>query len=148
MIPFLRKLFADAAYAGPIFLDGTANVMPALAVEIVKRRDNAQGFIVEPQRWIVERTIGWLNRCRRLANDWRTATTTRSPTCTSPPSVSCSESSAIPHEVSERTVRVVPPPPLFASRGEPRPIYAPRPSPAFPIRYSATIRETVALLML
>jgi transposase len=68
--PFLRKLFADSAYAGPIFLDGVASVMPALAIDIVKRRDNARGFVVEPQRWIVERTIGWLNRCRRLAKDW------------------------------------------------------------------------------
>ena len=33
-------------------------------------RDGAKGFVVEPKRWIVERTIGWLNRCRRLAKDW------------------------------------------------------------------------------
>jgi transposase len=68
--PFLRKLFADSAYAGPVFANGIADVMPNLATEIVRRRDNAKGFVVEPQRWIVERTIGWLNRCRRLAKDW------------------------------------------------------------------------------
>ncbi len=39
-------------------------------VQIVKRSDRAQGFEVLPKRWIVERTIGWLNRCRRLAKDW------------------------------------------------------------------------------
>jgi transposase len=69
-LPFLRKLFADSAYAGPIFHNGVANVLPDLAIEIVKRRDDAKGFVVEPQRWIVERTIGWLGRCRRLAKDW------------------------------------------------------------------------------
>jgi hypothetical protein len=39
-------------------------------VEIVKRSDIAKGFAVLPKRWIVERTIAWLNRCRRLAKDW------------------------------------------------------------------------------
>ena len=68
--PFLRRLFADSAYAGPVFHDGIANVLPNLEIDIVKRRDGAKGFIVEPQRWLVERTIGWLNRCRRLAKDW------------------------------------------------------------------------------
>jgi putative transposase len=68
--PFLRKLFADRAYTGPIFRDGVAGIMPALAIEIVKRHDGIKGFVVEPQRWIVERSIGWLNRCRRLAKDW------------------------------------------------------------------------------
>ena len=68
--PFLRKLFADSAYGGAIFQGGVAAVMPHLEIEIVKRCDSIKGFVVEPQRWIVERTIAWLNRCRRLARDW------------------------------------------------------------------------------
>ena len=68
--PFLRKLFADSAYAGPVFHDGLATALPALVTEIVRRCDQARGFVVLPKRWIVERTIGWLNRCRRLAKDW------------------------------------------------------------------------------
>jgi len=44
--------------------------MRNLAVEIVKRADHAKGFVVEPKRWIVERSITWLNRCRRLVKDW------------------------------------------------------------------------------
>jgi putative transposase len=27
------------------------------------------GFAVSPKRWIVERTLGWLNRYRRLSQD-------------------------------------------------------------------------------
>ena len=45
-----------------------------MTVEIVKRSDQAVGFEVLPKRWIVERTIGWLNRCRRLAKDWECRT--------------------------------------------------------------------------
>jgi putative transposase len=68
--PFLQKLFADSAYAGPVFQDGLALAMPGLVTEIVRRSDRTKGFVILPQRWIVERTIGWLNRCRRLAKDW------------------------------------------------------------------------------
>ena len=68
--PFLKKLFADSAYAGPVFHDGLAIQLPDLVTEIVRRSDQAKGFLVLPKRWIVERTIGWLGRCRRLAKDW------------------------------------------------------------------------------
>jgi hypothetical protein len=44
--PFLRTLFADSAYAGPVFAAGIANVMPNLVAEIVRRRDNTNGFVV------------------------------------------------------------------------------------------------------
>jgi transposase len=68
--PFLTKLFADGGYQGPQFRDGLASAAPCIEVEIVKRSDCAKGFDVLPKRWIVERTIAWLNRCRRLAKDW------------------------------------------------------------------------------
>jgi transposase len=45
-------------------------VCQQVSVEIVKRSDAAKGFIVLPKRWIVERSIAWLNRCRGLAKDW------------------------------------------------------------------------------
>ena len=68
--PFLEKLFADSAYQGPIFGSALAKILPELETEIVKRSDQAKGFVQLPKRWIVERTIAWLNRCRRLAKDW------------------------------------------------------------------------------
>ena len=39
-------------------------------IEIIKRSDTAKGFEVLPRRWVVERTLAWLGRCRRLAKDW------------------------------------------------------------------------------
>lgn len=76
--PLLKKLFADGAYQGPVFSKALAKVRPELKPEILKRTDTTPGFVVVPKRWIVERTIAWLNRCRRLAKDFenriRTAT--------------------------------------------------------------------------
>ena len=68
--PTLRALFADAGYQGPQFQQAVAHILPALAPQIIKRPDQAKGFVHLPKRWIVERTIAWLNRCRRLAKDW------------------------------------------------------------------------------
>ena len=68
--PWLKKLFADGAYQGPVFSKALAKVRPQLKVELLKRSDPALGFVVGPKRWIVERTIAWLNRCRRLAKDF------------------------------------------------------------------------------
>jgi putative transposase len=70
LFPFLTKLFADSAYEGPVFHSALASILPQLKTEIVKRSDRIKGFVVLPKRWIVERSIAWLNRCRRLAKDW------------------------------------------------------------------------------
>ena len=70
LFPFLRKLYADAGYQGAKFQNALKRVLRQVRLEIVRRSDIAKGFLVLPKRWIVERTIGWLNRCRRLAKDW------------------------------------------------------------------------------
>jgi transposase len=67
---FLAKLFADSACAGSIFHTPLAKSLPNLETEIVKRSNRARGSVPLPRRWIVKRTIAWLNRCRRLAKYW------------------------------------------------------------------------------
>ena len=68
--PLLAKLFADGAYQGPQFRQGVAKLRPQLATEIVTRRDQVKGVVALPKRWIVERTLAWLNRNRRWAKDF------------------------------------------------------------------------------
>lgn len=70
IFPFLEKILGDAGYQGPKFKKAIAQIFPQLKVEIIKRSDHVKGFVLLPKRWIVERTIAWLNRCRRLAKDW------------------------------------------------------------------------------
>lgn len=72
--PFLVKLFVDSGYQGPCFAEAAAAVLPQLSVEIVKRSDQASGFTPLPKRWVVERTLAWLGRCRRLAKDFENLT--------------------------------------------------------------------------
>jgi len=74
MYPFLLKLFADAGYQGPQFRDAVTPILPDLSIEIVKRSDRATGFELLPKRWVVERTLAWLGRCRRLAKDFECLT--------------------------------------------------------------------------
>jgi transposase len=67
--PWLRHIFADGAYAGRK-LDAALQRLGRWTLEIVKRSEGARGFEVLPRRWVVERTLAWLNRNRRLAKDF------------------------------------------------------------------------------
>lgn len=67
--PFLRHVFADGGYAGDKLRDALAKI-GKWTLEIIKRSDTAKGFVLLPRRWVVERTLAWLNRNRRLAKDF------------------------------------------------------------------------------
>lgn len=68
----LRLLWADSGYTGPL-VDWAARELD-LTVEVVKRSDDTRGFTVLPRRWVVERTLAWLMRSRRLARDYERRT--------------------------------------------------------------------------
>ena len=67
--PSLRHFFADGGYRGEALAD-FVDRRDARTIEIVKRPEEAKGFVVLAKRWVVERTFAWLGRCRRLAKDW------------------------------------------------------------------------------
>jgi transposase len=54
---FLLKLSADGGCQGAEFQAAGKKVLASVNVEIVKRSDQAKGFLVLPKRWIVERTL-------------------------------------------------------------------------------------------
>ncbi len=65
---WLRAVFADGGYNRvPALL---ACFLLGLALLIVSRPRGAKGFVLLPRRWVVERTLGWLGRWRRLSRDY------------------------------------------------------------------------------
>lgn len=65
----IKVIFADSAY-GRKGLPAWSKSALGFPIEIVKRLTDAPGFHVLPKRWIVERTLGWLGRARRLSKDY------------------------------------------------------------------------------
>ena len=83
-VPLLRRLrslhrditlvWADGGYTGGLV--HWCRQKLALTLEVVKRTDTMEGFVVLPRRWVVERTFAWLMHSRRLARDYETLTAT------------------------------------------------------------------------
>ena len=63
---WIRHLFADSAYDKRQLLDKAEFL--GFTLEIIKRTESA--FVVLPRRWVVERTLGWMTRHRRLVRDY------------------------------------------------------------------------------
>ncbi len=63
-------------------LDRWVGATLGVPLEIVGGRPGQRGFVVHPWRWLVERTLAWLSRHRRLAKDGeRLAQTTEALAC-------------------------------------------------------------------
>jgi len=78
-------VFADSGYAGEK-LEAALAKMNGPAIEIVKRPDGAKGFALVAKRWVVERTLSWINCCRTLAKDREASIASSEAGCSSPPS--------------------------------------------------------------
>lgn len=69
LVPRLKKIWADGAYTSGK-LARWCEGYGGWDLEIVGRDPEAQGFAVQPRRWVVERTFAWLVRNRRLRIDY------------------------------------------------------------------------------
>lgn len=68
LYPLLVLLLADGGYRGQLI--NWVEEELGLELKIVKRDDDAKGFEVIPWRWIVERTLAWISRNRRMSKDF------------------------------------------------------------------------------
>jgi len=68
--PWVEMSFVDGGYQGDE-AQRAAFEASHIAITVVKRTDKeVKGFVVLPKRWVVERTLGWINRARRLSKDF------------------------------------------------------------------------------
>ena len=74
----LRRVKPLHAWLRAVFADGIYNRLTAmlacflfgLALIIVRRAAGTTGLVVQPRRWVVERSLGWFGRWHRLSKDY------------------------------------------------------------------------------
>jgi putative transposase len=69
IFPNLRYIFADRVYRGKQLPEALVQFGKWI-IEIVTRSQSVGTFKPERKRWVIERTLAWLNRCRRLSKDF------------------------------------------------------------------------------
>ena len=66
--PTISLIWADGGYAGKLVQ--WAKATARIVVEIVRKPEGQRTFEVLPKRWVVERTLSWITKCRRLDHDY------------------------------------------------------------------------------
>jgi len=73
--PRLVLIWGDKHYGGDLSAETEAAF--GIAIAVVGKVGEPPGFVVQPRRWVVERSFGWLSHCRRLARDYEREPTYR-----------------------------------------------------------------------
>src|SRR6516164_6597348 len=73
--PRLQHIWADGVYERR-GLPAWVSAECGWTLEVVKRSAEAKGFVVQPRRWVGERTFAWPGRYRRLSRDYERLTRT------------------------------------------------------------------------
>lgn len=71
--PTIAHIWVDKGYTGSTVAD--AAVKAGVTIDVVSGPKPGHGFIVQPRRWVVERTNGWITHCRRLDRHYETTLT-------------------------------------------------------------------------
>ncbi len=65
----LQTIWVDGGFDGEPFMRWVIDFCRWI-VQVVLRPEQTKGFVLLKKRWVVERTLGWLMGCRRLARDY------------------------------------------------------------------------------
>jgi putative transposase len=71
--PRLRKVWVDGMYRAVV---AWAKEQAEVELAVVTLPKGRQGFQVLPRRWVVERSLAWMGRYRRLSKDYEAMTET------------------------------------------------------------------------
>ena len=73
-LPRMKKIWADNKYHNLALYAWLKNQRPGWDLEVVSRPPGVKGFTLLPKRWVVERSLAWLGRCRRHSKDYERRT--------------------------------------------------------------------------